>query len=204
MSYSPGWPWYPSVAEDDPSAGAFRLVPPGARLPPDRALRIPLPCFPYLFPSPSFSDADRICTVGLANSAHWPDATRSCQSDVDGTVTAPSGVICRCFHTSMAGLRSSDRDHVATECVPCVTLSRKACWLAPGAGAHGSAACTFSSALAPVLVITLLMTNGPEYSTGWMPLFSFGVLFLLECSIAPWLFPLSQTVIWRVYYLTNT
>lgn len=112
-------------------------------------------------------------------------------------------VICRRSHTSTAGLRSSDGGRVATECVPCVTLSRKACWLAPRAGAHRSAACAFSAALAPVLVMTLLRTNGPEYSTGRMPLFSFGVLFSLECSIAPWLFPLSRTVIWRVYYITN-
>lgn len=106
-----------------------------------------------------------MCTVGLANGA-----TRSCLSDVVGTQAAPSGLSCICSHTPKAGLRSSDRDHVASECVPCLTLSRKACWLAPGAGAHGSAACSFSSVLAPILVITFLTANGPEYSTGWMPL----------------------------------
>lgn len=78
------------------------------------------------------------------------------------------GSSCSCPHTPTGGLRSSDRDHVAAECVPSLTLSRKACWLAPGTGAHGSAAHTFSSALAPILVITLLTANGPEYSTGRM------------------------------------
>lgn len=78
------WPWMTQC-------WAFRLVPPGARLHPDCALRIPLPCFPCLFLAPSFSDAVRMCTVGLANSAHRPDATRSCQSDVHGTETAPPG-----------------------------------------------------------------------------------------------------------------
>lgn len=94
------------------------------------------------------------------------------------------GSSCSCPHTPTGGLRSSDRDHVAAECVPCLTLSRKACCLAPGTGAHGSAACTLSSAVAPVLVITLLTANGPVYSTGrmllvfvWHSLFA-GLLYL--------------------------
>lgn len=78
------------------------------------------------------------------------------------------GSSCSCPHTPTGGLRNSDRDHVVTECVPCLTLSRKACWLAPSVGAHGSAACAVPSALAPVSVITLLTADGPEYSTGWM------------------------------------
>lgn len=101
--------------------------------------------------------------------AHWPDTTRSCQSDGVGTKPAPSGVIGSCFHTPEAGLGSLDRDHMAAGCIYCLTLSRNACRLAQEHTVHRSAACSFSSAPAPILLTTFLTANGPGYSEGRTP-----------------------------------